>query len=141
MPSNSSKASALFKCKTYEDWLKLIKVWRHFADLPANQQGPALVLPLKVETLDAVLETDDTEITKDDDVDAIINRLNKLFKNESITTKYIALEASPRSIWNIQKVIKYVYWGLSEWVWHDTLQTKSYGIVKSDDILVYRLPK
>ena len=73
-------------------------MWRHFADLPANQQGPALVLPLKVETLDAVLETDDTEITKDDDVDAIINCLNKLFKNESITTKYIALEASPRSI-------------------------------------------
>ena len=52
-------------------------MWRHFTDLPADQQGPALVLPLEVETLDAVLETDDTEIAKDDDVDAIINHLNK----------------------------------------------------------------
>ena len=55
MTSNSSKTpSSLSKCKTYEDWLKLVKIWRKFSDLPANDQGSALVLTLEDET-DAVL--------------------------------------------------------------------------------------
>ena len=56
MASNSSKTlPSLSKCKTYEDWLKLIKVWRCFTDLPANRQGSALVLSLEDEALDAAL--------------------------------------------------------------------------------------
>ena len=34
--------------------LKLIKVWRHFTNLPANRQGSALVLSLEDEALDTV---------------------------------------------------------------------------------------
>ena len=44
MASNSSKTPpSLSKCKTYEDWLKLIKVWRRFTDLSKERQGSALV--------------------------------------------------------------------------------------------------
>ena len=94
MASNSSKTSpSLSKCKTYEDWLKLIKVWRRFTDLPKERQGSALVLSLEDEALDAVLEIDDEEIAKEDGVDAIIERLNRLFKKDSTITKYQALEA------------------------------------------------
>lgn len=45
-----------------------------------------LVLSLEDEALDAVLEINDVEIAKDDDLDAIINRLNKLFKKDSTIT-------------------------------------------------------
>ena len=70
-----------------------IKVWRRFTDLPAHRQGSALVLPLEDEASDAVLEIDDAEIAKDDGVDAIINRLNRLFKKDSTITKYQTVEA------------------------------------------------
>ena len=45
-----------------------------------------LVLSFEDEALDAVLEINDVEIAKDDDLDAIINRLNKLFKKDSTIT-------------------------------------------------------
>ena len=70
-----------------------IKVWRRFTDLPAHRQGSALVLPLEDEASDAVLEIEDAEIAKDDGVDAIINRLNRLFKKDSTITKYQTVEA------------------------------------------------
>ena len=61
MASNSSKMPlSLSKCKTYEDWLKLIKTWQNFFDLPANRQGPALVLLLEDKALGAVLEINDS---------------------------------------------------------------------------------
>ena len=94
MASNSSKTPpSLSKCKTYEDWLKLIKVWRRFTDLPANRQGSALVLSLEDEALDALLGIDDEDIAKENGVDAIIERLNRLFNKDSTITKYQALEA------------------------------------------------
>ena len=37
---------------------QLIKIWQKLSDLPANQQGPALVLSLEDKGLDAVLEID-----------------------------------------------------------------------------------
>ena len=89
MASNSSSKTkpALTKCKIYEDWFKLIKLWRSFTDISANQQGSALVLS-EDEALDAVPEIYDAEIVKDDDVYDIINGLNKLFKKDSTITKY-----------------------------------------------------
>ena len=68
-------------------------MWRRFTDLPAHRQGSALVLPLEDEASDAALEIDDAEIAKDDGVDAIINHLNRLFKNDSTITKYQTVEA------------------------------------------------
>ena len=68
MASNNSKTPpTLSKCKTHEDWLKLIKVQRHFTDLPANTEVAALVLSLQDDALDAVLvdivlEIDDEDI-------------------------------------------------------------------------------
>ena len=65
---------SLSKCKTYEDWHKLIKVWRRFTDVPANRQGSALVLSLEDEALDALLGIDDEDIAEENGVDAIIER-------------------------------------------------------------------
>ena len=51
------------------------------------------MLPLEDKALDAVLEIDDEDITKENDMDAITERLNRLFKKDSAVTKYQALEA------------------------------------------------
>ena len=49
----------------HEDWLKLIKVWRCFTNLPANRQGSALMLSQEDEALDAALEIDNEDIAKE----------------------------------------------------------------------------
>ena len=46
----------------------------------ANQQGPALMLSLEDEALDVVLEIDESDISKENGVDFIIEHLNRLFK-------------------------------------------------------------
>ena len=51
------------------------------------------MLSLEDEALDAVLEIADEDIAKKNDVDAIIEHLNRLFKKDTIITKYQALEA------------------------------------------------
>ena len=57
MSRNHSKTlPSLSKTKNYQDWLKLIKIWRNVFDLPAAKQGPAMVLSLETEALDTVLE-------------------------------------------------------------------------------------
>ena len=88
------------------------------------------------EALDAVIVIDDEDIAKENVVDAIIERLNRLFKKDSTITKYHALEAfetfrRPAST-SIQAFLnefnKRLY------------KTKSYyGTVQSDDILACRL--
>ena len=64
------------------------KIWQKVSDLPANQQVPALVLSLEDEALDAVLEIDESDISKENGVDFMIKRLNRLFKKDSTVTKY-----------------------------------------------------
>ena len=51
------------------------------------------MLSLEGEALDAVLEIDDEVVAKENGLDAIIERLNRLFKRDSTITKYQALEA------------------------------------------------
>ena len=77
----------------YKDWLKLINIWQKFSDLPANQQGPALVSSLKDEALDAILEIHESDIIKENGVVFLIYCLNSLSKKDSTVTKYKALEA------------------------------------------------
>ena len=52
------------------------------------------MLSLEDEALDAVLEIDESDISKENGVDFIIDRLNRLFKKDSTVTKYQALETS-----------------------------------------------
>ena len=138
MTSNSFKTPpSLSKYKTYEDLLKLIKVCRHFTNLPANRQVSALVLSLEDETLDAVLETDNEDIAKENGVDAKIEHLNRLFKKDSTITKQQPLEAfetfrRPASI-SIQAFLNEFDKRLYKTKSYGTVQFKwysSYGTVK-----------
>ena len=138
MALNSSKTPpSSSKCKTYEDWLKLIKIWRKSSNVTANWQGPALVLSLEDEALDAVLEIDESDISKENDIDFIIERLNRLFKKDSTVIKYQTLKAfmtfKRPSNMSIQPYLNEFDKRL--------FKTESYGTVISDDILTYRLLK
>ena len=124
------------KVKIYEEWLKLIKVWRCFTDLPANRQGSTLVLSLEDEALDSVLEIDDVDIAKENGVDGITESLNRLLKKDSTITKYQTFEAfetfkrsATMSIQAFLNNLKRLY------------KTKSYGTVQSENILAYRFLK
>ena len=76
MSSNNNKTPpALSKAKNYQDWLKLIQIWRKFSDLPKAKQGPAIVLSLESEALDAVLELEEEAISAENGVDTIIAKL------------------------------------------------------------------
>ena len=65
---------------------------RPFTNLPASTQRSALAVSLEDEALDAVLEIDNEDIAKENGVDAITERLNRLFKKDPTITKYQALE-------------------------------------------------
>ena len=55
MARRQNKSLLLFqKVKNYQDWLKLIRIWKYFSNLPKERQGPALDLSLEDEALDAL---------------------------------------------------------------------------------------
>ena len=64
-----------------------------YTELQKKCQVPALILSLEGEGQDAVLEIPENDISSENDVNVIINRLNRLCKKDSTVTKYQALEA------------------------------------------------
>ena len=95
------------------------------------------MLSLEVEALNAVLEIDESDISKENGVDFIIERLNRLFKKDSTVIKYQTLKAfmtfKRPSNMSIQPYLNEFDKRL--------FKTESYGTVISDDILAYRLLK
>ena len=89
------------------------------------------------EALDAVLEIDEVEIAGENGVDAIITRLNCLYKKDSTITKYQAFESfitfKRPSTMSIQAFLNKFD--------KRPFKTKTYGTTMSDDILAYQLLK
>ena len=112
-----------------------MKIWRKFSDLLTNRQGLALMLSLEDEALDPVEEIDESDIIKENGVDFIIDRLNRLLKKDSTVTKYQILKAfmafKRPSHMSIQTYLNEFDKRL--------FKTMSYGPAMSDDILPYRL--
>ena len=133
--SNMNKSPPLLlKTKSYDDWLKLVEVWKQFTTLEPEKQGPAVVLTLEGEVEDAVLELDTSEITRTDGIDKIIT---KIYKKDELTQKYNALEAfetyKRKSTTSIRDFLTEF-----EKRFH---KTKSCRTNISDDLLAYRLLK
>lgn len=77
--------------KSYEAWLKLSKICKSFASLEPEKQDLAVMLPLKSETKDVLLQLSTSTITHKDLVNKIIEYLNRLYQNDKQTGKYNAL--------------------------------------------------
>ena len=134
---NSKTLPTLLKAKNYQDWLKLIKNWRKFTDLSKERQGPAIVLSLENEALDAVLELEEEQISSENGVDVIINRLDRIYKKDETLENYRALEAFETfKRPNNMKICEYL--SQFEKLYN---KTKSYGTQMSDNLLAYRLLK
>ena len=79
--SNYSNTSpSLSKDKNYQDWLKLIKIWRNVSDLPKAKQQLAMILSLENKFLDAVLEFSEEIKLGENGVHTIINILDRIYK-------------------------------------------------------------
>ena len=134
---NSNKAPQfLSSCKTYDDWCKMVRVWKKFTDLPPEKQGAAMFLSLNGETLDAALELEEEVISKDG-VKSIMTRLDELYKKDDTLSKFHTLESFETykrpSTLSIPEYINEFEKRLHN--------VKNYGTEMSDDILAYRLLK
>ena len=90
---NKTPPPSLSGSKPYDDWLKLVDIWRKFTSLEPKKQGPAIVLLIEGEPQDAVLESDSDIISGKDGVNKTIARLSKIYKKDELTQKYKALES------------------------------------------------
>ncbi len=76
-------------------WLvykKELKIWQALTDLPAKKQGPSLYLSLTGRAREAALELDIGDISKDDGVEKILQRLDKLYLQDTNQSAYLAYQ-------------------------------------------------
>ena len=78
--------------RPYADWLRLIKWWKVQSDLSPEKQGAALASSLEGRALDTVLELDDDVINSANGVDKIIEKLDILFKKNTLIQKIEDIE-------------------------------------------------
>ena len=136
--SNLNKSPPLLlKSKTYDDWINLLSIWLKFTSLESQKQGPVIVLTLKGEAQDAVLELHTDVISGKDRVSKIIERLNKIYKKDELSQKYNALEAFETYKRKGNTSIRDL---LTEFEKH-LHKTRTYGTTMSDDLLAYCLLK
>ena len=78
--------------KSYNDLVGLVNIWTKFTDLEPERQGPVLVMPLSGKALESILELDDKDITSQDGVKLIVEKLNILYKNDELHKKFQGLK-------------------------------------------------
>ena len=125
----------LSKCSCYEDYKKLLGLWTKFSALDKNEQGTAVLLSLEGKAQEAVLELDTEVITADDGVSKIIERLDKIYLQDTLIKKYEALDSfenyrRPHDVSVSEYILEFD---------KRYLRTKNLGTQMSDDLLAYRL--
>ena len=83
----------LQKSKSYDDWVKKLKIWRKITCLPNESQGGAILMTLEGEAEDAVLELSEEELTGEDSLDKIVTRLDALFKKNETLEKFELMDS------------------------------------------------
>ena len=76
----------------YDNWVKALQLWRLATDVPKAKQGIAVVLQLAGKARDAVLELDVEVINSDNGIDKVLEKLNGIFKKDTIDTAYETFE-------------------------------------------------
>ena len=74
------------------DFKKEIKIWQALTTLSSEKQGPCLYLSLKGKSREAALEIDIEQIKGADGVKLILQRLDKLFLEDTTQTAYLAYQ-------------------------------------------------
>ena len=84
--------SQLSNFKSYNDLVRLVNIWTNFIDLEPEREGPALVASLSGKALEAILELDDKDISSQDGVKLVVEKLNILYKKDELHEKFQDLE-------------------------------------------------
>ena len=82
--------------RSYEAWLKELKIWHSFTDIPKAKQGPALLLTLERKACETVLELNIDDITSDNGVKNIAACLDRLYLKDKTQTVYEAYDSFER---------------------------------------------
>ena len=144
MSNLNKSAPLLLKSKTYDDWINLLSIWLKFTSLESQKQGPVIVLTLKGEAQDAVLEIHTDVISGKDRVSKIIERLNKIYKKDELSQKYNALEAFETYKRKGSICDTYIDTSIRDFLTEFEKRlhkTRTYGTTRSDDLLGYCLLK
>ena len=81
---------SLTRCSSFEAWLKELKIWQSFSDIPEVKQGPALFITLEGNARESVLELDVDDVNSDDGVKNITAFLDRLYFKYKTQTAYEA---------------------------------------------------
>ena len=128
---------SLPEAKSYDDWLKLVKIWRRITDVEKSKQGSTLLLSLKGEAQEAALQVSEDDLVKDNGIDYVINELDKLYKKDDTLKKFEILDSfetyrRPANTTIKQYIIEFE---------KRKSKAETAGAQWSDDILAYRLIK
>ena len=128
---------SLPEAKSYDDWLKLVKIWRRITDVEKSKQGSTLLLSLKGEAHEAALQVSEDDLVKDNGIDYVINELDKLYKKDDTLKKFEILDSfetyrRPANTTIKQYIIEFE---------KKKRKAETAGAQWSDDILAYRLIK
>ena len=132
---NIKSPPALSKSSSYETWVKELKIWQLFTDLPLTKQGPAIFLTLEGKAREAVLELDVEKLSSQDGVKNVLEKLDSLYAQDKIQVAYEAYD-------NFEKFQREDGVSMKDFLIEferRLSKTKSYGTVMSEDILAYRL--
>ena len=91
--NNPKNPPVLDENTSYENWIKALKLWQLITELKPEKQGPALVLSLSGKAREIVFELSVEEISGEGGVKKITDKLDKIYKKDTVDSAYEAFEA------------------------------------------------
>ena len=133
----NSPPPGLDNAKHYDDWVKLVNIWKDVSDLPDNKKGPALLLTLQKEAQEAALQVATEELNGANGVKAIIDELDKIYKKNETLQKHEILDS-------FESYKRDTNTSMHQYIFEFEKRmnkAKSNGANWSDDLLAYRVLK
>ena len=75
-----------------DSWLHDLQIWKCVTDLEKKQQGPAIYFSLSDKIMNSCSDVTVPELNKDDGLNLLINKLEKLYVKDSKASAYLAYE-------------------------------------------------
>ena len=138
MSSKGNKVPPLLsRSKSYDDWVKKIKIWCKITSLPKADQGGAVLMTLEGEAEDKILELEEEQIIAENGIENILKHLDTIYKKNETVEKFEALDSFESYKRPSELSIKDFVIEFDKR--HN--KTKKLGTAMSDDLLAYKLIK
>ena len=137
MAQANVKPPVLRSGETYEMWKKKIRLWEKCTNLARDARAPAIVLILEGAAQTAALKIDTDTLASDDGVEALLTKLDKLFKEDEDQITFSVYDT-------FEKFRKTDSMSLTEYLIQFELlyeKAKAYNNVLTEPVLAYRLLK